>query len=215
MTNPIAVEAFHTEAIDCDVLAAQGYVIVPDFLALKHTRTLYDYAAALPAYEWHTAGIGRAENFTTDTQVRRDQIRWLQRQQPTERSYLELMEKLRLQLNQELFMGLFDYECHLACYAPGAFYKKHVDAFKGRSNRILSSVFYLNPDWQQADGGELIIYGKQGEVLETILPEAGKLVLFLSDVFVHEVRRGARDRYSITGWFRHNTSIGGVIDPTR
>lgn len=217
MTLDIArleADDFATEAIDIDHLAAHGYVIVPNFLARTQTLELFHYAQQLPQQAWQQAGIGRADNYTTNTAVRQDKIRWLSAQDPFESAYLKMMDELRVQLNRELFMGLFDYECHLAHYPPGAFYRKHLDAFKGRSNRILTTVFYLNPEWDESDGGQLVIYGDKGEVLETVLPEAGKLVVFLSDVFVHEVLTGSRDRFSITGWYRLNTSIGGVIDPT-
>ena len=196
-------------------LAEHGYAIVPNFLPQTNCRQLFEYATEIPPSLWQQAGIGRADNYTTNTQVRQDRIRWLSPAQAIENSYLSVMGTLRQQINRSLFMGLFDYECHLAHYPPGTFYRRHLDAFKGRSNRILSTVFYLNEDWQAGDGGELVIYGENEVVLETILPEAGKLVLFLSDTFVHEVLTGTRDRYSITGWFRLNASIGGVIDPTR
>ncbi|PTB90046.1 proline hydroxylase [Pseudidiomarina aestuarii] len=211
----IELDAFNTQAIDCEQLANHGYVIVPNFLATEHCQALFDHAVALDPNAWQQAGIGRADQYTTNTAVRQDKIRWLQRDYKPEASYLAFMDALRLQINRELFMGLFDYECHLAHYPPGAFYRKHLDAFKGRSNRILTSVFYLNPEWHPNDGGELVMYDANGDVLEMVLPEAGKLVLFLSDVFVHEVLPGQRDRFSITGWYRHNASIGGVIDPTR
>lgn len=198
-----------------DVLVQHGYVIVPHFIDPAAATELYDYAQQLQPGDWQQAGIGRADQYTTNTAVRQDKIRWLRHDDPTEARYLQFMDELRLLINYELFMGLFDYECHLAHYPPGAFYRKHVDAFKGRSNRILTSVLYLNPDWQADDGGELVIYGDDGEVLETVLPQAGKLVLFLSERFVHEVLPGQRDRFSITGWFRHNNSIGGLVDPSR
>jgi SM-20-related protein len=198
-----------------DHLVQHGYVIVPDFMSSERAQHMYSYAQQLNPGDWQQAGIGRADQYTTNTAVRQDRIRWLQRDFAAEASYLGSMDELRLLINYELFMGLFDYECHLAHYPPGAFYRKHVDAFKGRSNRILTSVLYLNPDWQPNDGGELVLYADDGSVLETVLPKAGKLVLFLSERFVHEVLPGQRDRYSITGWFRHNNSIGGIIDPSR
>ena len=206
---------FKTSAIDFDQLAERGYVIVPNFLAPEYCQILFNYAQQLSASDWQQAGIGRADQYTTNTAVRQDKIRWLSAEFSPEKAYLDMMDGLRLQVNRELFMGLFDYECHLAHYPPGAIYRKHLDAFKGRSNRILTTVFYLNPDWQDTDGGQLVLYGARGEVLEQVLPEAGKLVVFLSDVFVHEVLAGQRDRFSITGWYRHNTSVNGVIDPTR
>ncbi len=210
---------FSTTALAADArvleqLATDGYVIVPNFMSSEHCQRLYSYSLGLGPHQWQQAGIGRADSYTTNSAVRQDKIRWLSSEHLLEQRYLQLMERLRLALNGALFMGLFDYECHLAHYPPGAFYRKHLDAFKGRSNRLLSTVLYLNDDWQPQDGGELVIYGKHGQVLETILPQAGTLVVFLSDEFIHEVKAGRRDRYSITGWYRLNTSIGGVVDPT-
>ncbi|MBY6064042.1 proline hydroxylase [Pseudidiomarina sediminum] len=214
-SHALSFAGFDTATIDIEHFISHGYVIVPNFLERQHCLDLYHYAVDLPPPAWQQAGIGRAENYTTNTAVRQDRIRWLNSDAPYENAYLQLMDQLRTLINRELFMGLFDYECHLAHYPPGAFYRKHLDAFKGRSNRILTTVFYLNPEWQEHDGGQLVIYGDRGQVLETVLPEAGKLVLFLSDVFVHEVLTGLRDRYSITGWYRLNASVSGIVDPTR
>lgn len=198
-----------------DKVADQGYCIIDDFLQPEHSQVLYHHAQQLPAQHWNLAGIGRQQNQTINTMVRNDRIYWLTQQEPRHKDYLAIMEQLRNEFNRELFLGLFDYECHLAHYPKGAFYKKHLDAFKGRSNRVLTTVFYLNPEWQDSDGGQLVIYGDNGQVLETVLPKQGRLVVFLSDRFVHEVLRSGRDRFSITGWFRINASISGIIDPPR
>ncbi|MGX5915435.1 2OG-Fe(II) oxygenase [Aliidiomarina sp. Khilg15.8] len=198
-----------------DALAEHGYVIVPQFLPSQKALELYQYALDLPSADWQLAGIGRLQQQTINTSVRSDTIRWLSDSNPVEQAYLQSMDELRVALNRELFLGLFDYESHLAHYRPGAYYKKHLDAFKGRSNRVLTSVLYLNPEWTTADGGELVIYGARGEVLEQVLPSLGTLVLFLSDRFVHEVKVGQRARYSITGWYRLNSSVSGIIDPPR
>ena len=64
------------------------------------------------------------------------------------------MEELRVSLNEKLYLGLFDYECHYAIYGAGAHYEKHLDALAGQKNRLLSTVVYLNSQWAAADGGE-------------------------------------------------------------
>ncbi|RUO35890.1 proline hydroxylase [Aliidiomarina sanyensis] len=196
-------------------MAERGYVIFPEFLPKDEAQALFNYAQNLGEPDWNIAGIGREQQHTVNTRVRSDQIRWLHPEHAIEQSYLSTMDTLRQYLNRRFFMGLFDYECHLARYQPGAFYKKHLDAFKGRSNRVLTTVFYLNPEWTPNDGGELIIYGESDTVLETVLPQQNTLVMFLSDTFVHEVQVAHKERFSITGWFRHNTSLGPRIDPPR
>jgi len=82
-------------------------------------------------------------------------------------------------LNRNFYLGIRDYECHYTEYPEGTFYKKHVDRHKSGSARVVSFVLYLNSDWKATDGGQLRIYGED-ECYEDILPEAGKLALFLS-----------------------------------
>jgi len=55
-------------------------------------------------------------------------------------------------------IGLFEFECHFAHYAPGAFYRRHLDQFAGGGRRRVSTVLYLNSGWRDGDGGELRLY---------------------------------------------------------
>jgi len=191
-----------------DALADKGYYIAPELLPETMTASLHQRVTQLTHDDFQTAGIGRQQAFQLNQQIRRDETRWLSDDNTIDISYLDWMSNLRVELNQRLFMGLFKYEAHYAHYAPGAFYQRHVDAFKGQSNRVLTTLLYLNPDWQTADGGELLIYHPETEeVIEQILPEYGKFVVFLSDQFPHQVLRANRDRYSISGWFHINNSL--------
>ena len=115
---------------------------------------------------------------------------------------------------ERLFLGLFNFESHFAVYRPGDFYRRHLDAFRGDSNRVLSLVTYLNSDWDPEDGGELVIY-PQDEPALRVTPGFGTLVLFLSASFPHEVLAARRERYSVAGWFRLNTSTDERVDPPR
>jgi SM-20-related protein len=77
----------------------------------------------------------------------------------------------------------------------------------------LSLVIYLNHDWQSGQGGELVLYHPQtGVEVQRVLPEFGTLVLFLSEEFPHEVLPATRQRSSVAGWFRVNTSTGAFLD---
>jgi len=163
------------------------------------------------------AGIGRDLDFQLDRDVRRDFISWINRgSSPVQARLLDHLEQLRIALNRRLFLGLFEFEGHFAHYPPGGFYRRHRDSFRGAANRLVSLVIYLNEHWQAGDGGELVLYtdDEQAE-LATIEPRAGTLALFLSEEVPHEVRPAGRDRLSIAGWFRLNSSVNGVIDPPR
>ncbi|HEY7884713.1 MAG TPA: 2OG-Fe(II) oxygenase [Cellvibrionaceae bacterium] len=196
-----------------DTLVANGYVCLPDYFpssVVSGLRALFN----APDCEFKTAGIGRADDFTVATDIRGDKICWLEGASSASAAFLSAMGDLRLALNRRLFLGLFDYESHLAYYPPGSFYKKHYDAFRGRSNRVLSTVAYLNPEWQQGWGGELVIYQDDGITeLIRIEPRAGTLVVFLSERFAHEVLPAIGPRYSVAGWFRVNANTASVVDP--
>jgi hypothetical protein len=73
-----------------------------------------------------------------DAGLRGDVIRWLDESEATDRSFLTMMEELRIGLNQQLFLGLFHYECRYAVYGVGAHYDRHLDTLAGQKNRLLS-----------------------------------------------------------------------------
>jgi SM-20-related protein len=111
------------------------------------------------------------------------------------------MEELRLQLNREALLGLFELELHYARYPPGSAYARHVDQPLGNSQRRVSLVLYLNPEWQRTDGGVLRIHDAQDGFVD-IEPLGGRLVCFLTSGREHEVLEARSDRLSISGWFR-------------
>ncbi|QSX35481.1 2OG-Fe(II) oxygenase [Shewanella avicenniae] len=192
-----------------DQLVENGYLILRDVLPAALTEALRVRVEEAPVEEFRFAAIGRGTEQQLNKEIRSDRIRWLAADCEPDASYQRYMESLREGLNQRLFMGLFDYESHYAWYRPGAFYQKHLDALRGSQNRILTTVFFLNHDWQAAQGGELIIYDEADNPIETVLPEFGTLVIFLSERFPHEVRPTQRGRGSIAGWFRVSNSHYG------
>lgn len=190
-----------------DALAESGMGVFPQFIAAPLIRALRHDVEKLPQHALTPAAIGRAHQLQTDDAIRSDKTRWLNGETPTQRYYQAMMLSLKQQLNRALFLGLKEYECHYALYEAGDFYKTHLDAFRGRSNRRVTTVLYLNEDWQAHHGGELIIYPetRQGTI-HRVLPNAGTLVCFLSDVFPHEVLPATRNRLSVSGWFRIDDS---------
>lgn len=197
-------------------LRERGYVVLERVLPDRLLTDLLRHFQSLDDEKFRRAGIGRVEDFQVNRFVRTDEIHWLEGTHPATREYFDLVERIRTGLNRRLFLGLFDYECHYAYYPEGAFYKKHLDAFRGQNTRVLSTVLYLNPHWLPGDGGELLLYHpvKEG-LLETVEPRFGTLAIFLSEEVPHEVLPANAPRYSLTGWFRKNNSLGESIDPVR
>ncbi|WP_371930899.1 2OG-Fe(II) oxygenase [Oceanimonas sp. CHS3-5] len=186
--------------------------IFPGFLNPAQTAALRRDFATLPDWQLTPAGIGREHAHHNNERIRTDKTRWLDGTTPPQQDYLALMAGLQQSLNRELFMGLRDYECHYARYDEGDFYKKHLDAFRGRSNRRVTTVLYLNNDWQADQGGELLIYAEKGaQPSHRVMPEGGTLVCFLSERFPHEVLPARRQRLSIAGWFRIDDPVAPVL----
>lgn len=152
--------------------------------------------------ELNPAGVGRGAAQEVREAIRGDQIQWID---PGESEacdrYLGAMDSLRQAINQGLFLGLEDFECHFALYPPGAFYRRHLDRFRDDDRRTVSAVFYLNEGWQPDDGGQLRMF-LDGDVEHDVQPIAGSLVVFLSGAIPHEVLPAGRERLSLTGWFR-------------
>lgn len=198
-------------------LRQQGYAIVSNSVTEQLALALLQQQHRFDEYEFQEAGTGRQDQHQLNRFVRRDRIRWLTRDTLAELEWLDYMQELQQFLNRRLLLGLFSYECHFARYQPGDFYRKHLDAFKGQANRILTTVLYMNPGWDSQHGGELIMYrdDQPDTELLRLAPALGTLVCFLSEDFPHEVLPAQRDRYSIAGWFRVNASTHGRADPPR
>ena len=215
-TSPI--EAFNEEIfaqIAAD-LSRQGYSICEPGLPESLSLALHHHVAQLDFSRFKRAGIGRQTDLAVNDQVRSDEVCWIEGSGDAEQAWLAWTDQLQSYLNRRLFLGLFSFESHFSHYGPGDFYKRHRDAFRGQTNRVLSVVTYLNPAWEESQGGELVIQ-RSSDSHDTVrvIPQLGTLVIFLSEEFPHEVLPAQTDRYSIAGWYRVNTSSGASLDPPR
>lgn len=197
-------------------LEQQGYSIRPSALPEQLSNALMKHALSMAGENYERAGIGRGDAFARNEVVRTDEICWITGESDAGKQWLNWTSDLQAFLNKKLFLGLFSFESHFAHYAEGQYYKRHVDAFKGEANRVLSVVVYLNQDWTTDDEGELVLYKDELDQKGVkVSPLLGTIVTFLSDEFPHEVLPAKRTRHSIAGWFRVNTSQNGRIDPPR
>lgn len=202
-------------------LRGKGWSVIPNALPPTLSAQLHEQILGLDTAHFNPAGVGRSTDYTLNRFVRRDEIRWIEGSSEAEKNWLQWTNRLRIFLNRRLFLGLFSFESHFSHYPPGAFYRKHVDAFKGNprkdpTNRVLSVVAYFNPGWLAESGGELALYKEDElEPFLSVTPAFGTFVVFLSEEMPHEVRPALRDRYSIAGWYRVNNTLNDQIDPPR
>jgi SM-20-related protein len=197
---------------DCqlETLAHQGFTVIDNYLPSDLVQQLRQQALNLRKKGiMRQAGIGKSDNNKIISEIRGDSIFWLDNAGHSieQSKYITCMQALQEQLNRYFFLSLAEFECHFAVYDPGTYYLKHLDQFKGQQERQISAVLYLNDDWQSSDGGELRLYIDKRDHSKhlDVSPVGGRLVLFQSGEFYHEVLSAKRARVSLTGWFRTRT----------
>lgn len=199
-----------TNLLITEQLLAEGWSLTRAFIDESDCRELYLQAERF--YQQHQmvqAGIGRSQGFRIDRKIRSDHVIWLDPKHTSgaQERYFNKLESLKTCLNQSLFLGLFDLECHMAIYPVGAYYTKHLDCFQANSLRTLTCILYLNQDWHPAEGGQLRLYTQVDDDTHyvDIYPVAGQFLTFLSARFRHEVLPTRRQRASISGWFKRHS----------
>ncbi|MDF1883446.1 2OG-Fe(II) oxygenase [Sulfurimonas sp. SAG-AH-194-C21] len=183
-----------------DALVERGYIVINDALCIQMIDKLLEFSKNEIHYK--NAKISSTQNSHLDSTKRSDKTQWLDEDDAIQSEYLMFMEGLRKYLNRTLYLGLTYYEAHFSIYNKGDFYEKHLDAFVGEKNRVVTTLLYLNEEWEQRDGGELIIYDINGGEVKKVIPKGNTMVIFLSDKFPHEVLTTNKKRHSIAGWFR-------------
>jgi SM-20-related protein len=148
------------------------------------------------------AGIGNAAARDTGQTMRKDKIYWMDKSSDNkfEQEFLRLVENFIEYLNRTCYAGINGYEFHYAVYEQGSFYKRHRDQFKNDCDRKFSLINYLNNDWQEEDGGQLLVY--HDKAVQKILPHSQTTVFFKSDEMEHEVTKANRSRMSVSGWLK-------------
>lgn len=99
------------------------------------------------------------------------------------------------------FRNIFDRsDAMLAIYpGEGSRFANHIDNTTG-DGRILTLLVYLNPDWDQSQGGALRVTGTDGNITD-VYPIGGRLALFYSAKVAHEVLPTFGHRYAVTIWY--------------
>jgi SM-20-related protein len=184
-----------------DQIAENSFAVIDDFLSNEEI----DRILALQGFkngllQFKKAGIGKNQDKQINEAIRGDYIQWIDpnNAEPPLLTYLGKLKQMIAFVNQSLFLSLKDCEVHQTIYPIGSFYKRHLDQFKKDDHRKLSVICYLNKDWKEADGGQLRMF--IGHESKDVLPVAGRLVCFRSDLLEHEVLPATRERLSLTGW---------------
>ncbi|MBL0056896.1 MAG: 2OG-Fe(II) oxygenase [Chitinophagaceae bacterium] len=148
------------------------------------------------------AGIGNETGKERAHEMRKDKIYWMDESHDNifEQEFLQMTGDFIRYLNRTCYTGINACEFHYAVYEPGSFYRRHRDQFRNDDQRKFSFISYLNTDWLESDGGNLLLY--HPDSVQSVSPESGTTVLFKSDGLEHEVSLANRRRMSVTGWLK-------------
>ena len=194
-----------------DQLSEGDHVVIDNFIEEGVYQTARSFLMEkLEDETFAKAKIGPGSEEQVVSEIRGDYIYWLDRTRDTTLlPFFGLIDETIQVLNRYCYLSLSGFEFHLAHYPAGSFYKRHLDQFKSRSNRMISMIIYLNEGWKPGNGGELKIYQGKGDLI--VEPLARRCVLFKSDTVPHEVLKTQVSRYSLTGWLLYMPSGVGRI----
>lgn len=193
-----------------EALGSDRFWSCPQFIDSETTFQFLEWAQGLEKKGFFKrALVGKGDLKKQVTEVRSDQICWIDNFEGPEGALaFQVFDSLLNIARQELFMPIKRFECHLAKYEKGQFYKRHMDRHQKSPSRLLTVVIYLT-DLFESEGGELIVYQK-GKQLVSLQPRAGSIVVFDSQL-EHEVRPALADRWSLTGWMRDDIHPGLIL----
>lgn len=100
----------------------------------------------------------------------------------------------------------------------GGCFPMHFDTDAAVDSRLITAIWYLNPDWKPSDGGQLRLYPFPQARPVDIAPLNDRMVLFSSQRMLHRVLPSAVDRACFTIWLSQGAMARGAgrgVDQSR
>ncbi|TYZ63641.1 hypothetical protein PybrP1_009004 [[Pythium] brassicae (nom. inval.)] len=86
----------------------------------------------------------------------------------------------------------------------GGCFPLHFDTY-GDDGKCVTAVLYLNEQWADGDGGEIVLYPFPAAEPVVVAPRLGDMVLFSSQQMLHRVLPSRRPRHCLTTWIYQGT----------
>lgn len=139
-------------------IRSDGFAVVDGALGDAHAAALRSSCLAV---DKAASTIAEGTKMTVDGKRRDDVVAWLKKSDDAAvAAHRAAMDALRAKLEAALALKMDSSSFMTAQYAAGsAGYVRHRDSAPRRpSGRKLTAIYYLNPAWTAADGGELRIW---------------------------------------------------------
>jgi len=183
-------------------LVTQDYCVEPQFFDAELMAALYrELKERSDSQQLNEARVGKGKQLNRIIDLRGDDIHWLDGESAAQRQFISIMAIYRQQLNRHFYLGLNELEAHFSHYPVGSGYQKHLDSFRNNNLRRITIVAYLNPCWDETNGGQLQLFDND-KIIHEVFPTGGTLVSFVSEKIPHQVATTQAERFSIAGWFR-------------
>jgi len=198
-------------------LQKEGFFILDGFLGTNTTRYLRDelddmmktsFMAPEPSTKSDPDGtvqyLSESHFFSAQFDVESKSPSY-----PHSRSYLDkisdiLVKELNSRIPSLQLLKETQYHKFACSIGGGALLPKHMDndGSNALDNRKLTIILYLNPNWKEEDGGKIRIHCLDFKNKKDIEPINDRILLFYSDIMVHEVLPvvGGENRYTLTLW---------------
>lgn len=188
-----------------DDLVQFGFSVDSDVIPKSLLQALAD-EAHLRLSQFQSAQVGKKGDQSLRPDIRNDKTLWFERNSLSsiQSDYWGEINEVKDAINTALYLNLRNYECHYAYYEVGGYYQKHLDQFSNAGHRKVTTLSYLNRDWNSSLGGQLLIYDpvNPDKVIKRVEPTQSTFVCFLSEQIYHEVQPSKAPRLSIAGWLR-------------
>jgi len=211
-SNPIWACLSQGLSLDIKSLSAslndQGYAIVDNVFG-EHSSQLPASLKEDLTSKLEPGKLDETNEFNAT--VRDDRICWINESTSgtsgavSEFMRQHLVTSLKAEIPSLLCTSRYRTNLMVSVYPSGSGgYSKHLDndPLSSRPDkRVLSLVYYLNGDWKEGHGGELVLHTKEGNV--QVEPKLDRLVAFWSKEMEHKVlatSADAPDRLAISYW---------------
>lgn len=176
-----------------------GWFTTQELLSIKESQELF-YWIKHRENTMSPARIGSLDQKSKQTSIRSDSILWIEPENdPVFKVWNQKINEITESFKENFYLAIKGSEFHFAHYTQGSFYARHIDQPKSSHNRIISVVHYLNPEWNSAWGGQIVLYPENQNPVQ-IEPKSPTTLFFQSHKLAHEVLKTKKDRFTLTGW---------------
>ena len=184
------------------------HIFIESFLTKEHAEEILDHFPKENDPIWDLEGKKFFNKYG-----RKKEISSIEKIHPSYQRFIDIVSNVsflqeisNLTEIDDLFFDFSLYGGGLNLYEPGSALDPHVDFnFNDQIKmyRAVNLIYYLNKDWKNDDGGQLLLCSSQGDTVKKIPPIFNSCVIFMpNNKTIHSVEKvRSKCRQSISVWY--------------